>query len=469
MRLRSRTIRTIFLIAVCTLVAIYRYVHLPTDDAFLSNLLKTSEGKVGVIGIVVDEAVDKGTGTGFSIRIKGAYSNVLISAPPYTDVQYGDEVEIQGTMKKPALIIDESGKVFDYPQYLAVKNIFYIATAKSVQIRSRGHGSAIRRALIFVKQEFISAVSSSLPEPHALLANGLVVAGKGALGKDLQEEFKRAGLIHIVVLSGFNVAIIAQAILAIFSFLPGRLSAISGGLGMIAFAIMTGGDAPVVRSTIMSIIGLFAHTTGRKYEAINGLIIAALIVSVINPLVPLFDSSFQLSFAATLGLILLGTPISERLEWVTEKWEMRGLVAATISTQIFVTPLLMKLSGSVSIVALGANLLVLPFVSFTMLVVFLIVAFSFIGNGLGLIFGSFIQLHIGSFLAFPWSFLAYILLSYELWIVHFFSSLSFASVSLPSPTWRDLAICYLIYAVLIYSYYRYQERKKHLPITRWNK
>ncbi len=234
-------------------------------------------------------------------------------------------------------------------------------------------------------------------------------------------------------------------------------------MGIIAFSIMTGGDAPVVRSAIMSIIALFAHTTGRRYEAINGLVIAALIVSVLNPLVPLFDSSFQLSFAATLGLILLGTPISERLGWITEKWEIRGLVAATISTQIFVTPLLMKLSGNVSIVALGANLLVLPFISFTMLVVCLIVASSFIGYLLNLVLSSFIILHLDSILALPWSFLAYILLSYELWIVHFFSSLSFASVSLPSPTWWNLFFVYLFYGITIWLYHQCQSSKTLHP------
>ena len=135
-----------------------------------------------------------------------------------------------------------------------------------------------------------------------------------------------------------------------------------------------------------------------------------------NPLILFYDPSFQLSFLATLGLILLSSPIEKKLFFITEKLGMRGLVASTLATQIFISPYILYMMGQLSIIGVIVNILVLPIIPLTMLFVFLTGALGFISHFISQIAG--------------W--VSHILLSYELFIVRFFAQLPFASIELPS-------------------------------------
>ena len=129
---------------------------------------------------------------------------------------------------------------------------------------------------------------------------------KRALGKDLEEVFRTVGIIHIVVLSGYNIMIVADAImrvLALFFFPRTRLII---GVGTIAlFAILVGLSATVVRASMMAALVLIARGTGRQYAVLRALAFAGTVMLLINPYLLVYDPVFQLSFLATLGLILL--------------------------------------------------------------------------------------------------------------------------------------------------------------------
>jgi competence protein ComEC len=129
----------------------------------------------------------------------------------------------------------------------------------------------------------------------------------------------------------------------------------------------------------------------------------------------LHDPSFQLSFLATLGLILLASPIEKCLTFIPDKFDMRGIVAATCSTQIFVSPFILYMMGQLSIIGVVVNILVLPFIPITMLAVSLTGAAGFVSVSLCHVIG--------------WS--AHLLLSYELFMVEHFARLPFAAVYLP--------------------------------------
>jgi len=195
---------------------------------------------------------------------------------------------------------------------------------------------------------------------------------------------------------------------------------------------MTGGSATVVRASLMAILVIVARATGRLYDITRALLLAGFLMILHNPKILVFDTSFQLSFLSTLGLIYLSPTIEKRLGFITEKLQLRQIAAATIATQIFVLPLLLYQMGQLSLVALPANLLILPTIPWTML-------FGFLAGAIGF---------VSQIIALPFAFIAYILLTFQLKIVAFFATLSFASISIPYfPAWA-LFFCYAVFAFL---------------------
>ncbi len=347
----------------------------------------------------------------------GIEASIRMKTKLYPRFAYSDEVSFSGKISKPFNFKSDTGRAFDYVGYLAKDDVFYeIKSAKVEHLSTSTTKSfSIPGALFYLKRRFVSHLEEVLGEPHAALAAGLVVGEKSALGKDLLNNFRIVGLIHIVVLSGFNITIVGDAMRRMLSFLPRVWGIVVGGIGIGLFGVMVGGGATVVRSCFMAGVALSADLIRRDYNVIRALIFAALIMLIQNPMILLHDPSFQLSFMATFGLILLAGPIEKRLRFIPEKFGLRGIVAATMATQIFISPFILHMMGQISIIGLVVNILVLPIIPLTMLVVFLTGASGFISPLVADVFG--------------W--VAHWLLTYELSMVEWFAQIPFASVTLP--------------------------------------
>jgi competence protein ComEC len=334
----------------------------------------------------------------------------------YPRFHYGDTISFTGKLSVPFNFNGDTGRSFDYRNYLAKDDIFYEMKSAAVVLADSNANWSITSILFQLKRGFVNNLNSALGEPHSALAAGLVVGEKAALGKDLLNDFRTVGLIHIVVLSGFNITIVADALRRMLSRLPRVWGIVVGAIGIALFGILVGGGATVVRSCFMAGIALSANLFRRDYSVIRALAFAACLMLIQNPMILLHDASFQLSFLATLGLILLASPIEKSLTFIPDKFGMRGIVAATCSTQIFVSPFILWMMGQLSIIGVVVNILVLPFIPVTMLAVFLTGAGGFISVFLCRVFG--------------WG--AHLLLGYELFMVEHFARLPFAAVYLPA-------------------------------------
>ena len=117
-----------------------------------------------------------------------------------------------------------------------------------------------------LKNKFLDSLSLVIPEPHSSFMGGLTVGAKQSISKDLQEDFRKTGIIHIVVLSGYNITLVADTIMRFFSFLPGVFGLSLGMFSIGMFAIMTGASATIIRASVMAILVLLARATGRVSE-----------------------------------------------------------------------------------------------------------------------------------------------------------------------------------------------------------
>ncbi len=335
-----------------------------------SDLRETRE----IEGIVVADPDVRETNQRLTIEVEeGEHkTKILVVSPLYPEVRYGEKIRAQGVIVEPEPFDTDGGRVFAYDAFLAKDGIFLVMERAEVAVVAKRSGffTHIRGTLSDLKFSGIAALGRALPEPHASLAGGLILGGKQGLGEELLDDFIRSGLVHIVVLSGYNVMIVADFITRAFGFLPSGWSAGLGVFSIAVFVLAAGAGPASIRAGLMAMIALYGRATGKTYEAFRALVFAGLIMILWNPLTLPYDPGFQLSFIATLGLIF-GAPITSRwLSFVRSKF-LQEIAASTIAAQIAVLPLLLYQNGLFSVVALPANLLVLPAVPLAMLASFI--------------------------------------------------------------------------------------------------
>lgn len=369
--------------------------------------------------------------------------NVLLIVKRYPEFKYGDKIIARGKLMRPENFENKNGREFDYVSYLEKDGIFSEMNFPNIEVVSHREGNTIISSLFDIKQAFLSRISQVLSEPHASLLGGILVGAKHSLGKELENDFRTAGVIHIIVLSGYNITLVAYFFMNVFSFLPPRFRVAFGVASIFLFTIMTGAGAATVRASIMAGLILFARATGRTADLLHLLFVAGFFMVLWNPHILLHDPSFQLSFLATLGLLLLSEKISMRLVFIPKRFFLREITAATLSTQIFVLPLLLYQTGQLSLVALPANLFILPAISGTMFFGFLSGTANFISIDIGSVFG----------------FIAYFFLEYILRAVNFFSHLPFASIAVPEFPVQMLLVAYFFFGLFVW----HQHKKTQTP------
>lgn len=400
-----------------------------------------SGSHVTLVGIVTKEPDERSHHTKLAVSVfdeSGRWlGRVLVNADLYPRLSYGDEVRIAGVLKLPE-IFDDDGRVFDYKTYLRKEGICCVMYYPNISLLESGRGNLFTGTLLALKAAFLERVSRVMPEPAGALLSGLVVGAKRSLGEEHLELFRQVGIIHIVVLSGYNLLIVARFLMEILSRFTRRvkIQAGVGAVGIVLFAVMTGASATTVRASAMALLSLAAKATSRLYLVVRALVFAGLLMLIVNPYLLVFDASFQLSFLATVGLIFFSPWFEKLFSFLPERFGLREIAAATTATQIAVLPLLLYQTGLFSLVSLPVNLLILPVIPLTMLI-------GFIAGSLG-----FISTTLSALAAYP----AYLLLSYIFLVSEAWGSLPFAAYDIGLfPLWALVAAYAALAALVIWK------------------
>ena len=303
-----------------------------------------------------------------AVRDHGEQTNILVFAPLFEHFSYGERILIAGTLSKPAPFATENGHIFRYDQFLAKKGIFsLVMQADILKVASpSGILDLAMNGLYRIKHRFVAGLSRALPNPYNELATGLLTGDQHGLSEAVENSLALSGLIWVVVLSGYHVTLIAEAVIGLFAFLPNRFRYLFAGSSILAIIIATGASAPSLRGGVMACLMLYARATGRTYDALRALAASLILILLWNPYLLAYDSGFQLSLAVTPAL-LLGTPIFEYyLLWIKNTF-VREIVAVSVVAQLACLPLILWQTGNLSIWAIPANMLVMPLVPFAML------------------------------------------------------------------------------------------------------
>jgi len=334
--------------------------------------------------------------------------------------EYSDQINLCFTSEDAKLQTGSYGRYLK-ARYLTDELI------NNPQIKLVGNGRSVLRYLYGFATEVSNILTSIFPGDEGSLSKGLILGGSQGFSPSFMRALRGSGTSHLVAVSGYNVSIITIVLFQVIRQTFSRRAAIVTTLiVLLTFCLLTGATASVLRASLMGFLYILAKIIGRRGAIVNSLFVAALIMVLINPF-SIWDVGFQLSFFATLGLVLLEQPlriIFERFAKLPQVFLTS--MTATLSAQIFTLPILLSQFGQVSILSPIANTLILPFVPIAMLMV----AITVVAHQIIPIIGTF------------FAGLTEILLGYIIFIINFFGNASFSALTIDAMP--------IIYFVILY-------------------
>jgi len=348
----------------------------------LSRLIGSSQTMIE--GTVLDAPIIRWNQTRFVLEGHvipfGAFKGRVLVTLTFPDEELapGDRIQVRGWLSAPRS--PSPGHDFDERGYWATRRVFTMLKVWSpesmVIIKRTSAWNVEREAWLFHKR-FRDFWENALPEEEAALLLGITMGARGVLPSSLKEACIRAGVYHIVVVSGQNMSLIVGLCVSCLLLLsiPRRYAIWVCLLPVIFYTSAVGNDPPVVRAAAMALIGLFVTALGRDVPRYCPFLLAAGWILIREP-EALLGASFQLSFGATFSILLLlpfwGENTSGRSRWM--RWlKDAGIMGVTV--QLGIWPLLVYYFHRISLVGFVANWTIFP------LAALLMVSGLFVGIG----------------------------------------------------------------------------------------
>jgi competence protein ComEC len=365
----------------------------------------------------------------------------LVRTGRHPSYAYGDELRIEGQLETPPEAED-----FSYKEYLARQGIHSLIDFGHITLLSGGHGDPFHQTLYALKGHLEETIARLFPEPSASLLTGILLGIETRIPDALLQDFNTTSTTHIIAISGFNIAIVAAAIGSVTRRPLGTYrSALVSIFAIAVYTLLVGADAAVVRAAIMGSISLIAIIAGRQTYALASLAAAGLLMTLWNPLL-LWDVGFELSFAATLGLVLLVRPweagvralLARRVSEERAASLVRLLsdpLFVTMSAQLAVWPITLYYFRRLSLVSPLTNFLIIPAQPAVMIV-----------GGLATILGA-----LNPLLGQPVAWVAWLFLTYTIRVVELTARLPLTSIELGGFSAGAMWLYYALFAAAMAS------------------
>jgi competence protein ComEC len=427
----------------------------PVDEHYLC--FYNDKGIVEIQGIVAEEpdvenrycsltfSAHEMTVNGETKQISGT---ALVRVPRYPAYHYGDVLEMNGQLETPYQSED-----FDYKTYLAHQGVYSVIYYPSVELLDRGQGIPPLQWIYSLRERLAASLARALPEPQGSLAQAILLGLRGNIPYSLSEAFSRTGTAHLLAISGLHMSIIIAIFLSLGVLLFGRRRSTYIWLTLAftwLYALLAGMHPPIIRAAIMGSLFVIAVHLGRQGSAIIALAFAAAVMVGIQPGL-LWTVSFQLSFLAMAGLVLLfpyfqawgrrgvGAIFRNREALVGAGSAITDVFAASLAATVAVAPLIAYNFGIISLVGLPATFFALPALPF------IIVAGALV---------AFVGL-VAAFAAQILGWLAWLFLSYLVLLVRGFDALPYSSLNVATISpWYILGYYAVLAGVIALLSYR---------------
>lgn len=372
------------------------------------------EEKQSLEGYIVEDVDIRTDKQLITFRPKGSNQSVLITATLGQKFFYGDWIVAEGKLNEAKNFDD-----FDYQKYLERFNVYAVMSYPKVLILKSHQLNPVKEFLLNVKSAFAKRIGQFIKEPQASLLMGILIGARKTLPQSVIDNFNTAGVSHVIAISGYNISIIIKSLEYLAKLFGRRFSFWLSLIIIFGFVIISGASASVIRAAVMGSLLLVAFNIGRQYSITPALFFSALVMLIINPKILFWDIGFQLSFAATFGIVYF-SPLLDKL---TSGWpnpiQIKSILLTTMAAIVSTLPFILFYFGRLSLVAPLVNILILPFVPLTMLLGFLTVL-PIVGSG--------------------FAFLSNFLLLYILRITEIFAGFKFSSLEVKISSWMFLVL-----------------------------
>ncbi|MCL2859647.1 MAG: DNA internalization-related competence protein ComEC/Rec2 [Oscillospiraceae bacterium] len=365
------------------------------------NNLYKNISDVEIVGYIISDNNEKAYTDTYKLEVvninndnkfKNTKLILQIKKKDNTALNYGDLVKIKGSFE----LADEQRnyKGFDYRKYLKTQNIYGIVSAEYINVgilKKEGYNKFFILSNK-VKNSIITQINKFLPNENGNLLKGLLIGITDEIDVQTVQNFKNTSLTHLLAVSGTQIVYIIVACLFILKKLKLNRKAISiiTILIIVFFMFITGFTASVVRAGLMGIIILVAGLFFRKSDVLNNLSLSCLIMLFSN-IYTLFDLGFQLSFGATLGIVLIVHMFSFKKDKRFVKYIKEGILIC-VSAQILILPILLYNFNNFSTYFIISNLLAAPLVLVITLFGIVVLFVSYVFLGLAQVLGQVLNL-----------------------------------------------------------------------------
>lgn len=306
-----------------------------------------------------------------AVQVGGAWARasggVLVRLPSLPRHRAGDVLELEGDLETPPSLDG-----FDYASYLERRGIRSVMQFPEARTIGREDLPPWRDAVLRVRRDLSRGLALALPEPQASLAQGVLLGQRSALAPETVDALNTSNTSHLVVVSGSNVVLVSTYTTMALAWIAGRRRAMLLSIAaVLGYATLVGFSPPVARAVVMGILLVIASASGRRTSGITSILAAAAVMAALDPRI-VRDVSFQLSFAATAGIVYFAAPLRQWLisaaAWLLRRDEVPrplGLFVAdpasvTLAAVVATAPLMALHFGRLSLVALPANMLIVP-------------------------------------------------------------------------------------------------------------
>lgn len=313
--------------------------------------------------------------------------DIIATFSDLEEFSVGDTLVVSGKFKARADFQSDSGRVVQYRLMSYSRKIAGDIAFPKLERRISGSNNAWN-IFVNIKKKFIRTLNELFIAPASGLLAGIIIGDTSSLDNNLLDVFRAVGLIHIVVLSGYNITLVANFFVRMFAPLGYYRRLITAMIALIFFIAVVGISQTALRAGIMALCAFAARYYIRPYVVSRGIFLALLIMVWISPYALLFDLSLQLSFLATFGIVFIFPLISKKFPHLAEN-NFGEILLQTVAVNIVTLPIIIYQMGYFSLISFPINIAVLGFVPW-------ITVLGFLAVFIGMIIGS-----LGKLIAFP--------------------------------------------------------------------
>ncbi len=344
----------------------------------------------------------------------------------------GDKISVRGNIRK--ISSNTNPRLFNYKLYLQSKHIYtqIVSDASSIQLKSHNNLKTMELMAKNFEKHVETVFDKLLESKNSNIMKSIVLGDTSYIDDELVNTLREIGVSHVLAISGLHIGIISFFILFVLKKV-GLNTKVSIGITLVIiwiYAYFVNFKPSILRASILFSCLMTSNLTYRRYDSINSIALAAFILLIHNPLW-LFSVGFQLSFVATLSIVMLTGKIKKLFP---KKYKfISTTLSPLIAVQIGIFPIILYHFNMISVSSIICNLILIPIMSLCLIMGFIIIIFSFMNINLVVLLGIILNVFLNLFNI----------------VLQYLDSVLPNSLILPSPTIIFICIYYILVLLIV--------------------